>query len=290
MIHVKSNLNRLIKIQRNQGNISALSSIRSYITNQAEASLSGLKTRYWDTIGGTQMLTVGDLAAEFDATTRRGGHRVRWMYDHENNLLNDILTNLNEDDIFFDVGANIGIFSCYAAQVCSRGYTVAFEPYPPNVHQLERNLSYNVNNNCFDVLDVALSDSEGHIDFTSHGHGPGHQTGSISPAGDSIKVRTVSGDELIAKSDVPSPTVVKIDVEGAESLVLDGLENNLSDSSCRLLYCEIHLPAQHRPSIQDYDESKESILRKVSEMGFDIIDEKKRDSDIHIKAKKNSML
>lgn len=277
-------IRRFIEIQQNQGTAHALSSAKSYITNQI--GVTGLKNTYWDLKGGTQTLSIGDLRAEFDATTDRGGDTIRWMYNDEEQFLNDIINDLNEDDVFYDVGANLGIFSCFAASTITQGNIVAFEPYPPNIRQLKRNLSYNADESDYDVLDVALSDSHGTINFTSPDDDPGNQTGNISPSGDSIEVKTITGDELVDGGSIPSPTVVKIDVEGAEPLVIDGLEDSLNNSSCRLLYCEIHLPTEHRPSAEDYGESQESILRKISELGFDVVYNETRGNEVHVKAKK----
>jgi FkbM family methyltransferase len=281
---MKQNISRFIEIQQNRGTTHALSLTKSYIEDRI--GVTELKNRYWNLKGGTQTLSIGNLQAEFDATTDRGGDTIRSMYNTEKPFVNDIINSLREDDILFDIGANLGIFSCFAASTITQGHIVAFEPYPPNVRQLNRNLSYNADESGYDILEVALSDSHGTTNFTSPDGDPGNQTGNISPTGDSIEVKTITGDELVDGGLVPSPTVVKIDVEGAEPLVINGLENSLNNNSCRLLYCEIHLPAEHRPSAEDYAESRESILRKISEFGFDIVYTKQRWNEVHIKAKK----
>lgn len=283
---MRHKIRRFIEIQQNRGTTHALSSAKSYIKNRG--GVDGLKNRYWDFKGGTQTLAIGDLRAEFDATTDRGGDTIRWMYNAEERFLTDIINDLNEDDVFFDVGANLGIFSCFAASKITQGHVVAFEPYPPNIRQLKRNLSYNADESDYDILDVALSDSHGTINFTSPDDDPGNQTGNISPTGESIEVEAITGDELVDGGSVPSPTVVKIDVEGAEPLVIDGLEDSLNNSSCRLLYCEIHLTRNDggRPSVEDYGESQESMLRKISELGFDIVYDEVRGDEVHVKAKK----
>lgn len=282
---MKQSIQRFIEIQQNRGTVSALRSTKSHIGNRTKANL---KDKYWAIRGGTQTLSIGDTSAEFDATTNKGGEKIRWMYDAEDKFLQDLVSDLNKDDIFFDIGANLGIFSCFAAQVISQGHVVAFEPYPPNTSQLKQNLSYNANKSDYDVLDVALSDSQGTIDFTAPNDDPGKQTGHIDPTSDSIAIQAVPGDQLVGDGSIPSPSVVKIDVEGSEPLVIDGMENSLNNSTCRLLYCEIHLPSGDggRPSVEDYDESIESMLEKISELGFEIVYNELRGKEVHIKAKK----
>jgi FkbM family methyltransferase len=283
---MKQNISRFIEIQQNRGTSHALSSAKSYFKRQI--GVDGLKNRYWDLKQGTQRLSIGNIQAEFDATTDRGGNRIRWLYDTEEQFLNDITNDLHDDDVFFDVGANIGIISCFAASCITQGHIVAFEPYPPNVPQLKRNLQYNADESDYDILEVALSNSHGSINFTAPDDDLGNGTGNISPTGDSIGVKSVTGDELVDGGSIPSPTVVKIDVEGAESLVIGGLEDSLNNSSCRILYCELHLPRDDggRPSFEDYAESQESILRKISELGFDIVYSETRGSEVHVKAAK----
>jgi len=56
----------------------------------------------------------------------------------ESELLSDLIDTLEPDDVFWDVGANIGVFSCFAAQKLIDGSVIAFEPFPPNVQQLEK--------------------------------------------------------------------------------------------------------------------------------------------------------
>lgn len=281
---MKKKIRRFIEIKQNKSTTHALSSTMSYI--KYRFSLPDKQDIYWNIKGGTQTLSIDEVSAEFDATTDRGGHKIRWMFDAEEQFLKDIINELDEDDIFFDIGANLGIFSCFAASVITQGHIVAFEPYPPNFHQLKQNISYNTNESNYTTLEVALSDSNGIINFTSPDGDPGNQTANISPTGDSIEVKEVTGDKLVDGGSIPAPTVVKLDVEGAEPRVIDGLEESLNNSSCRLFYCEIHLPTEYRPSAEDYGESVESILRKITELGFDIVYNETRGNEVHVKATK----
>jgi len=69
----------------------------------------------------------------------------------------------------------------------------------------------------------------------------------------------------------PEPNVVKIDVEGAEPLVIDGLEDALSFETCRLVYCEVHLPGvDKRPSIKDFGATTDELRDRFEELGFTV--------------------
>lgn len=62
--------------------------------------------------------------------------------------------------------------------------------------------------------------------------------------------------------------MVKIDVEGAEGLVIDGMKDALADA--RRIYCEIHLPADHRTSIESYGWTPTELLTELESLGFEI--------------------
>lgn len=281
-------ISRFIQISKDRGIVTAIKSTISYLQNQFDAN--DLKDIYWNVLGGSQTLSLVGVSAEFDARTDRGGGLIRRMYDGEQEFLSDILNELDQDDVFFDIGANIGLFSCFAGQVISEGHVVAFEPYPPNVRQLRQNLSYNLSESRYKVCDVVLSNSRETVDFTAPDNDPGNQIGNISPVGESIEVQAVSGDELVTENKIPEPNVVKIDVEGAEPFVIDGLAKKLRNDNCRLLYCEIHLPRRKsgssRPSVEDYGETQESILEKITKLGFEVEYTKLRDREVHVKAVK----
>jgi FkbM family methyltransferase len=277
-------IQRASDLYRQEGMMVLLDEAQQFLRRKAIRYSSDV---YWYLRGGTQELNIDNVTATFDATSPHGGDTIRWMYQSERTFLFDLVKELEPNDTLFDIGANIGIFSCFAVQTVSDGKTVAFEPYPPNVRQLQRNLSYNGSESEFTVIDAALSDSYGRSNFTAPNNDPGNQTATMEPDTDKIEVPTIPGDYLVSLGSVPSPSVVKIDVEGAEPLVIRGLEKSLSDRKCRTLYCEIHLPREGaRPSVEDYGESRESILDMISDLGFNIEYQEQRGAEVQVKATK----
>lgn len=241
---------------------------------------------YWK-LKGTKSLRVGQTSAVFGASKPSARKTAENHCQREEEILNDIIEELNSDDVFWDIGANIGVFSCFAAQVVSNGEVVSFEPFPPNVEQLEENLSYNHGGGTITIQNIALSDSQGEIEFTStKGSDNITAKSSIDPSGDSITVDSFQGDKLVSTKGVSTPDIIKIDVEGVEPLVLRGLENTLQDH-CRVLFCEIH-PEESKANhnIREYGETVESMIENVERMGFCLNYKLKRGNEIHIKATK----
>lgn len=228
---------------------------------------------------------IGDTEATFDATSRRGGDMVRWMHNEERELLNEILEELDGDDVFLDVGANVGYHSTFAANKLSGGHVMAVEPYPPNVDQLRRNVSYNCALEKVSVFDIALSDSAGTLDLTVQQNDVGNQTPDPEGNGTPVSVEMMRGDTLVKTSTIGTPAVVKVDVEGAEESVLRGLSDVLKNDSCRALFVEIHRNTVERPLAED-ESSEDDLLNLISEFGFSIEHKRPRASEVHVKATK----
>lgn len=196
--------------------------------------------------------------------------RTQSRLQSEREMLTDLLDELNDDDVFYDVGANTGLYTCFAAKKISSGEVIAFEPYPPNVDELRRNAA--LNDKHITVLEIALSDHSDTVEIaTPETSTPGYGAASMAADQDGESVRALRGDELVNDGDIPPPTVVKIDVEGAEPLVVDGLAASLSNSRCRLIYCEVHLPSSApRGSIYDHGVDTSDMVGRFEEIGFSV--------------------
>jgi FkbM family methyltransferase len=125
---------------------------------------------------------------------------------------------IGKGSVVFDIGANVGFYTLLASVlVGDRGKVVAFEPVPRNLRYLWSHLQINRITNVL-VIEAAVSDNNGECLFDT---GPNHSTGRISKKGGlTAKVATI--DKLVAGGEVPPPTHMKIDVEGAELNVLRG--------------------------------------------------------------------
>jgi FkbM family methyltransferase len=145
---------------------------------------------------------------------------------------------LNDDDVFWDVGANVGYFTLVAATgLAHRGQIVAFEPGKNAYQRLTENVSLNPYRN-IQTFPVAVSDREG--EAVLHVAGDiADSSASLYPA-DQTQVRhevcrTVSLDRFRREEGLRPPDLIKLDVEGAELAVLQGARGLIAASPPLLL-------------------------------------------------------
>lgn len=184
------------------------------------------------------------------------GWDERQVFDHfdeERDVLGEFLRRLEPDDVFYDVGANVGLYTCLARDRIEDGEVVAFEPNPHAFPRLQKNVGLNDQNVILKQL--ALSDEndpDAELALTACSNPSG--ASALATGGEdqkehfdnrwggmntlSVEMRT--GDSLIANGGLPQPTVLKIDVEGAEMNVLHGLQDTLSNGDVRLVFVEVH--------------------------------------------------
>jgi FkbM family methyltransferase len=163
---------------------------------------------------------------------------------------------LKSGDIFYDIGANIGFFSVIAARlVGTSGHIYAFEPVKENAACIRHNIKLN-DFSQITLLEKAVSSSAGEGEMLLTLHPGGHALSTVYTPPDiqsSLTVELVSIDDLVAQKILLPPTVVKIDVEGAEIDVLRGMKQTIQQFKPILIY-EVD------------DGNKESLTQKSQEI------------------------
>jgi FkbM family methyltransferase len=133
-------------------------------------------------------------------------------------------------DTVYDAGANIGYVSLsLAKRVGPHGRVFAFEPIPDNIAAFRNNMAINHIANVR-LLECAASDKTGQA-IIRLAESP--STASLvwhrdNPGATELSIQTVSIDDLVDAGDLSHPTFVKIDVEGADGSVLQGMRRTLA--------------------------------------------------------------
>lgn len=163
----------------------------------------------------------------------------------EAHVLRWITQLLRPGDTFFDVGAHCGWMSLVAChRVGNAGKVVAFEPSPPHAKILQ----YNKAANRFVQMEVvtgAVADSDGEfVPFYLVDQGNSFLNSLVAHTGQlpadyrrqksTIQAQTISLDEFCKRQNL-QPDLVKIDVEGAELLVLQGARSLLNVCRCKFI-------------------------------------------------------
>jgi FkbM family methyltransferase len=163
-------------------------------------------------------------------------------HDSEIRLSKFIIKNLNETDTFIDVGTHFGFFTCLASQILSKGKVFSFEASAETYKILKKNTE-NLKN--VSTFHQAISNSIGELEFyefpvlyseynSSEIEQYKHTAWYKNNKPNKNVVKTTSLDIFIEENHL-LPTIIKIDVEGAEHLVLEGLKNTLNSQNTHVV-------------------------------------------------------
>lgn len=182
-----------------------------------------------------------------------------------------LVERLNGSRCFADVGANLGYYSCLASRLLPAGRVFAFEMDDHNCSLLERNLRLN---DCVNVtvVQAAVTDTLGAATYVRRPSGRANRfwgLGLASPprsrSDEVVKVPTTTLDAYFAHQRL-EPDIVKIDVEGAEYKVLQGMRGLLGRGGI-ILIVEVHLR-----KLMAFGASVRDVLALLLGHGFQIFE------------------
>jgi FkbM family methyltransferase len=192
-------------------------------------------------------LEIADQASvyRFRCGTVREFNRCLKLYSKEPGTIEWIKSEMKPGQIFYDIGANIGVYTIIAArQVAPGGKVYAFEPHGPNFSRLSDNIALNHLQGVVVPCSFALHNTEGYLNFrydslnsgTSNSQLFTDSNGEINLADDQIVElkHAIRVDALLASRRVAPPQHVKIDIDGNEYLILQGMTSLLRSSDAPL--------------------------------------------------------
>ena len=188
----------------------------------------------------------------------------REIYDYE---AYTIYRNIKSEDIVFDVGASVGIFTLKAAKKAN--FVIAVEPDPYNYNLLLRNIK---NNKLENILPIqkALSNFVGQSDLEV-GSSSFYSTISLQKISPKLTSRRKYGkydmkivvdvttiDEIVESENIERVDFIKIDAEGAELEIIEGANKTIDENNGVYL----SVAAEH------YEYQPIEIIKYLSKKGF----------------------
>lgn len=224
-----------------------------------------------------QSVTKDNTEVKMDVATDIEKYRLETLFSKEPETICWIKELMRPDEVFYDVGANVGVFSLVAALFHKDIRVYAFEPAYHNFSKLCVNI---IANNCqkvitpyclglgdvshFGILNLidASSGSAGHrIDSMQYQSGIGaaeHRSGEVFHPVLQQGIFAVTIDDLVHTYRLQSPHHLKIDIDGGEEKVLKGGAATLRETARSVLI-----------EIDDKDGSVEAAVRSfMGSCGF----------------------
>ena len=189
--------------------------------------------------------------------------------------------NFQEKIIFWDIGANIGLYSLYAGIKHKNIEIVSFEPSSSNLRVLSRNISLNKLQDKIKIFQIALTNKENKFlymrepDFI--------EGGALNSFGETFnfegkdftskmnyKIFGTTINYLLKNNILKVPNYIKIDVDGIEHLILEGGSHFLNDNKIKSISVEIN---------ENFEDQYKSTMKIMKENNFELI-QKKHNTDL----------
>jgi FkbM family methyltransferase len=169
-----------------------------------------------------------------------------------------VLHVLRREDLFVDIGANVGSYTLLACRAVGAA-GCAFEPIPATYARLQENVRLNHLENSVTCLNVGIGRAPGTIKFTAGLDTMNHALADGESDPGALDVKVVTLDSVLKDRD---PSLLKIDVEGYEMPVLEGASETLTKRSLHSVIMELNGSGTR----YSYEESK--IVDLMHDYGF----------------------
>jgi FkbM family methyltransferase len=212
----------------------SIASLSRRVAHTKYRKISEMLFRYYPAKRG--ITTIHDFDGDLSISLDRASYissAIYWAGHHSLPLVRYLRKTLTSEMTLADVGANIGEITLLAAKRLSKGRVLAFEPTPRVFAQLERNVAFN-NFSSVELFNYGLYDQTASLPvYALDDHPFGTRNDGVTSLFSAGNDRTETLVPLRKFDDVASELglarldVMKIDVEGAEWMVLRGAENSI---------------------------------------------------------------
>ena len=193
------------------------------------------------------------------------GWRILVAGSYEEQELDVLSELIKPTDVCFDIGANIGIYSVTMATAAHQGKVVAFEPNRIVRDVLRVNLNLNHIENV-SVESTLVCERTGPTVFYQATDSAYSSVGNTRRGGDvsEIEVQATTLDDYVARTST-RVDVLKIDVEGAEKMVIDGAAGVLADQNTRP---RVILAEMNSENFSTCDTSSTQLIAQLTQAGY----------------------
>lgn len=201
--------------------------------------------------------------------------RVDSFYYKEPETLQWIDSFQKKKNIFWDIGANIGLYSIYNSLKNKNSKTICFEPSTSNLRILSRNISINNLDNNISIFSIPLTNKENK--FLTMNENQFIEGGALNTFGENFnfegkrftsnhkyKLFGTSINYLLKNNLLAEPDYIKIDVDGIEHLILESANKYLSSKKIKSILIEINenFTKQYKEVLKILYRNKFKILHK----------------------------
>jgi FkbM family methyltransferase len=185
---------------------------------------------------------------------------------------------LKKDMVCLDVGGNIGYYTLFESNIVGEnGKVIAIEPSPPNFQHLKKNLEIQNTENV-DAYNFAAGDKDGEINFLIYEESNGSFTipdgETTDLPGELIKVQAKRLDTFLNELKQEHVDFVRMDVEGYESHIIEGMTNTIKKSK-PMFQIEVHASIMGK-------EGTKKFLKTFQDFGYEAKYYVPRDIDLPI--------
>ena len=189
---------------------------------------------------------------------------IYFLGGYEDAELQFIQSSLKEDNIFIDIGANIGVHSLFASKLVGKnGKVISFEPFRQNYNALNKNIALNGSTNVV-TENLALFKTETILDiyYNTNEANLGMASSYLTEFSCVEKIKAVALDSYLKTIPQQKVDFIKIDIEGGEYDALLGMKSTLMSFYPKLLI-----------EILDHNEltesgNKKNIVGYLENMGY----------------------